>query len=1347
MIISAFSMVYAGGIFTSTGVSEVTANSSNTSVNLASVSSQAVHVSNQKLMPEIDASQVSLNMLNSNNNIKYFGQQYLDSTVVQQKFPVYFNQTGLPLGDQWNITINGTLVHTFNISYLIYLPQGKYNYSISRSGDFYPAVGEGALDILSSGAVVQVYFQPSIIVNSTMVVDNSSFVQGIQYSNEMNYGPYSALYNPFNGFYYVANKGNGSVSILNGVTDQVYKIIKVGSRPLSMTVDPYNGNVYVANSGGSTVSVINSNLLLFENLSIMQSPSDVLFDPVSGYLFVSNYSNLVSVLSPNGTVTYTTFNSDVSQLVFDSSNGNVFVRTSLISISNDMINAYSKQVYYISSTGKIIDGFNISANIILNSIAFDSAENALYSVTALEPNNNLVITNSSGTVLQRFTLSYSPYEIYYDSLSGNIFILGFSNETTSIYSYSGGMNFMGSMYLQGEIQDIAFSVRGLIIPDSNEGDVYSASPITTTREVSLTERGLNPGTQWGFTYSGHKYLTSSENINFTALFSSLNIQFLNVTGYVLNNGLTIPSGNITLKYIVQYQRTYQVVISETGLPSGTVWTAYINNNIFSSNNETIRTNLTNGTYSLFLSRSGDYYPNPSNITLVINGSGADESIVFSASTFTVNFHEEGLPSGSVWYLNLSNGAHIVSQNHNISLILPNDTYYYKVSSGNKTFKPFQNYGSFKVKGASLNSTLNFIMVTYTIKVTETGLPSNILWYFHLDTSGNSAGLTNSSISISLQNGSYSYYVKSSDNQYYPVQPSGSFTVNGADLDLKIVFKEATFKILFSESGLPSGIPWFVNISNELNIKTANSPVSIMLPNGTYHYSVSVANKTFEPLNPLSEFVVNGSSAVVNVGFKMVLYSVRISIKSIPINTNWSLNINGKNISTYSAQETLLSLSNGTYNYEINMWNHIYRSTSGNFSVNGYNETVNVHISTVKYSITVNEKGLPEDSLWYLNLSDGVKLYSYNDIMAIELTNGTYIYAISSGNSSFHPSIAEGKIAVSGSNITMTEDFDPTLFNVTFSGQNYYPGDWYVNLSNGDKSGPIFPNASHNFNLTNGTYSFVIGISNGSYRPSLTSGIFTVNGSNLLIPVSFSEVKYTITFTNNLKNSAWQVEIGNDNITSFSGGPIVFHLSNGTYTYSALMSLSVANGKYIPEVNGTFTVSGKNVSLEVFFKKLQKVYINVIAPPPNLDWVLSINGTFYRSGLPSMIIELPDGNYSSYFSFNFTFPALNNGPLKQNSMQQNNFYINVTVPFDLNVTNSMFVTVLFIPSPAHLYIFIISGPALPPPPFGPVPPLVPLVPFNGPMPGLPDQFVINFLPHGDYFIYVASCINRPGFPLV
>ncbi|HNW38709.1 MAG TPA: hypothetical protein PKJ75_07635, partial [Methanosarcina vacuolata] len=56
----------------------------------------------------------------------------------------------------------------------------------------------------------------------------------------------------------VANRGGGTVSVIDAATNKVTATVNVGSYPLGVSVTSDGTKVYVANSGSNSVSVIDT---------------------------------------------------------------------------------------------------------------------------------------------------------------------------------------------------------------------------------------------------------------------------------------------------------------------------------------------------------------------------------------------------------------------------------------------------------------------------------------------------------------------------------------------------------------------------------------------------------------------------------------------------------------------------------------------------------------------------------------------------------------------------------------------------------------------------------------------------------------------------------------------------------------------------------------------------------------------------------------------------------------------------------------------------------------------------------------------------------------------------------
>jgi YVTN family beta-propeller protein len=70
--------------------------------------------------------------------------------------------------------------------------------------------------------------------------------------------PLGVAFNPRDGNMYVANYGDGTVSVIGIITNDVVATISVGQGPQWLAFNPRNGNLYVTNSISGTVSVIST---------------------------------------------------------------------------------------------------------------------------------------------------------------------------------------------------------------------------------------------------------------------------------------------------------------------------------------------------------------------------------------------------------------------------------------------------------------------------------------------------------------------------------------------------------------------------------------------------------------------------------------------------------------------------------------------------------------------------------------------------------------------------------------------------------------------------------------------------------------------------------------------------------------------------------------------------------------------------------------------------------------------------------------------------------------------------------------------------------------------------------
>lgn len=219
-----------------------------------------------------------------------------------------------------------------------------------------------------------------------------------------------------------------------------------------------------------------------------------------------------------------------------------------------------------------------------------------------------------------------------------------------------------------------------------------------------------------------------------------------------------------------------------------------------------------------------------------------------------------------------------------------------------------------------------------------------------------------------------------------------YAVNYSTPDPGRIFElSGIYNITFRESGLPQGSLWYVNMSLGFGISLQSSTQSnaVKLPNGSYHYTISVANKSFkyaESTSYIGALSVHGHSETVNVSFMPAVFLVTLTESGIPDGYQWYINIDsGGWLGPISNSSYDVHLTNGTYYYSayyIFSLENKTVSSNGSFNVTGVLNKVLVNFS------------FPSPHTHTLNLSTGgVKLYTFIEVSFLVSTVSSMVYAV------------------------------------------------------------------------------------------------------------------------------------------------------------------------------------------------------------------------------------------------------------------------------------------------------------------------------------------------------------------
>jgi YVTN family beta-propeller protein len=252
-----------------------------------------------------------------------------------------------------------------------------------------------------------------------------------------------------NGDIYVANFGNGTVSVISSTTNTVVAVLSVGnssSSPLPPVFDPANGELYVAISGGDAVAVISGETVV-STVRVGGTPSTPFFDPQNTGIYVPFYSSadFVSVISgATNTViaNITTGAQDFVGRAFDPTNGDIY----LTSNSEGTVSIISGETNTL--VGSIALSFATYCNPFdenLPNIPCSQAQDGPSAPVFDPANGDIYVSNGGGdtvsvisggtnSLVTNVDVGSGPGTPVIDPANGDIYVLGEEGNTVSVIS-------------------------------------------------------------------------------------------------------------------------------------------------------------------------------------------------------------------------------------------------------------------------------------------------------------------------------------------------------------------------------------------------------------------------------------------------------------------------------------------------------------------------------------------------------------------------------------------------------------------------------------------------------------------------------------------------------------------------------------------------------------------------------------------------------------------------------------------------------------------------------------------------------------------------------------------------
>ncbi len=573
------------------------------------------------------------------------------------KYPVEFQEYGLPPGRSWTVDLNGTPYTTPNATLTVDLPNGSYPYR------FLPVAGARLLAPVAEGTL-QVEGMPGQVLASGWAGGAS---------------PSAVAFDPRLGALFVTDRGNDSVTILNGSTGRVEGSVRVGHAPSAILDLSAQGRLVVANFGSDNLTVLSAGTgaPVGSPIAVGPNPTALLWDPSAGLLVVANYggSNLTLVnLTDGRSVGSLPVGLDPVALALDPSTGWVFA-----------VNAGSNNVTGVDPSDPTAPSINVPVGADPHGIVFDSAT-AQFWITDFG-DGNLTLLNGSTPAIAPQTLPFGAYpdQITFDPINGYLYLTaGVGHRVEAVNGISRAV--VASNLLPSESVTFVTFLPG----NGNLGAVNSTGgtvalinglgPVTALfapylYPVSFVTEGRPVGLPFVLDLNASSYPSVGSNLTLELGNGSYPFRIEPIPGW----SVTPAQGTVTIngsgaRVLLDFaQITYTVTVDEIGLPNGTLWSITFNGTVTSTTGASLTWSVPNGSDPYQIAGVAGWATTGYDGTVEVNGTPVTLTFRWTQVTYPVVVTVQGISNGTLWTL-VVNGQPFTSNTTTLELDLPNGSY-------------------------------------------------------------------------------------------------------------------------------------------------------------------------------------------------------------------------------------------------------------------------------------------------------------------------------------------------------------------------------------------------------------------------------------------------------------------------------------------------------------------------------------------------------------------------------------------------------------------------------------------------------------------------------------------------
>ncbi|HTW55493.1 MAG TPA: protease pro-enzyme activation domain-containing protein [Thermoplasmata archaeon] len=236
-----------------------------------------------------------------------------------------------------------------------------------------------------------------------------------------------------------------------------------------------------------------------------------------------------------------------------------------------------------------------------------------------------------------------------------------------------------------------------------------------------------------------------------------------------------------------------------------------------------------------------------------------------------------------------------------------------------------------------------------------------------------------------------------------------------------------YAVNFSQTGTPTLVNWYVNVSNGLKVAALGTvgAATVLLDNGSYTWTAAVSSKNYTVSPGSGPLVIDGSGGAVALNVTPKANTVTFTATGPKFPFAWSVDIAGGPTLAGSGASLVASLTYAKYSYTIVSGNSSWAATHGvgEFTLGSSAITIPVVFALVTYAVKISPafttSELDQPSLpWTVTVGPTVKTGTATAPFTFDLPNGSYAFSISGLNPGYRASPSSGSFVVDGKKLTI-----------------------------------------------------------------------------------------------------------------------------------------------------------------------------------------------------------------------------------------------------------------------------------------------------------------------------------------